>query len=293
MAVIAIREVWTGPRKGNQDTTTVEYERNFQVQTDSFKDGPLTVLNAPGLPGLLEAYVEPNGTVDTTAFCSRREPTQDQNNGMIWLVRCFYTDDVTASPWTAPPEIEWGSVDYQQPIYQDLDGKAVVNSAGEMFDPPVTRDDSRPTLIVKRWEMADPGANIVKYKDAVNSDFFYGQAPLTVKVKSITTQQRDYGKFTLWRTTYTFHIRPETWRLKLLDAGYVELITLGGFALPFNLGKRAILDVTGHPVSRQWPLDGVGHAVQIDSTKPIWGQLSYLNFRLYNELPFAGLALGI
>jgi hypothetical protein len=303
MSVTAVKETWVN-RRGAQTDTNSDYERVFRVLTDNPLDGPVTVLTAPGIPKLLEAYADANGSVDGNAFCNKREPTQDQDDPTTWLVRCYYTTDVTQSPWLAPPEVTWGTEKYQRPayaafnpFYPNPNDKSVtqfvpvINSAGEMFDPPPMFDDSRPTLTVRRNELVYNQAIAVLYQDAVNSDNFAGFAPGVAKMDSITAVSKQAGPITYWEVTYTIHFRREGWALLLLDSGYSEAVPD-----PNNAGKlikRLIYDPSGHPVSSQWPLNGVGQKLVLDTTKPINEQLVFLSFNVYKALAFADLRLGV
>lgn len=125
------------------------------------------------------------------------------------------------NPLDEPPIIEWFSAATMEPIDTDIDGKPILTSSDEPFDPPPTEEFydlvMRATYNVSFFDPV--GAS--NYKGAVNSDLFRGFAPGLAKVKEYRSRQ-------IWTLIDTFyvevtvelHFRSTGWKRKFLDQGY-------------------------------------------------------------------------
>src|SRR5579884_2127166 len=264
MAVLSVREIWNG-RRGSADEKAVrEYARVFRVVTSNSLDGALVAetavdpFNGTAIPNLFASYIEPNGTTfDLTAIARKIDVVQDDSDPNTWLVTVSYSNRTdlpelgNPNPLLRPSEIKWSFAQFQRIADVDIYGAAVVNSAGEAFDPPAEKDDSRPVLVVTRNEAGfDPGIAYL-YRDAVNSDAFFGAPPGTAKIQAIEATRHYENNFFYWQVTYTIHFRPDGWNLNLLDQGFNYLDTDGKT-------KLLIRDKNGAAVSKAVPLNGVG-----------------------------------
>src|SRR5581483_6338239 len=145
MAVLSVREIWNG-RRGSADEKAVrEYARVFRVVTSNSLDGALVAetavdpFNGTAIPNLFASYIEPNGTTfDLTAIARKIDVVQDDSDPNTWLVTVS-----NPNPLLRPSEIKWSFAQFQRIADVDIYGAAVVNSAGEAFDPPAEKDDSR------------------------------------------------------------------------------------------------------------------------------------------------------
>ena len=150
-----------------------------------------------------------------------------------------------------------------------------MNSAGDWFDPPLVRDDSRPVLTIVRNE-ADFDPEIAdSYRDTVNDDYFFGAAAGRVKCVSITGKQlfsADVlpGGF-YWVVTYTFQFNRDGWASPLLDQGFRRLVS----------GSRRAILVDGQPASAPVLLDGSG-GVLTPGDPPV-----YQTYHLYLEADYS------
>ena len=69
-----------------------------------------------------------------------------------WTVTAEYSSEFTLAenPTNDPATITWGSEQFQRVVVVDKEGDAVVNSAGDPFDPPIMADDSRRVVTVTK-----------------------------------------------------------------------------------------------------------------------------------------------
>lgn len=263
--------------------------------------------------------------IDIGAVVRRRNARQDSVAPQLWVVEVTYSvkpltgnggdpnkGDPTQqapNPLDRPAQWELSFQEFQRPVTEgylvndsdqllDAEGDpiaeedadtavavAIVNSAGDPYDPPPMRDDSRIVLVVTRNEPWPADATFARaYKDAVNSDTFFGVPPGFAKVKSIRARnayEPQIGKFI--QVTYEFTIREgnfdgDNWNLNLLDAGYNQLDGSGD--------PVAITDKNGVAVSSPQRLNGTG--VWLDNPDD---PSVYRRWRIYPRKPFAALGL--
>lgn len=92
MAIVNVKEVWSGREGGFNADFSRRYVRNFRVETDDTSDGPIEVGFAVGIPRLWERYVShQTGEIDNLALCNSVTPVQDAGNPYLWgcAVRVF------------------------------------------------------------------------------------------------------------------------------------------------------------------------------------------------------------
>jgi hypothetical protein len=242
VAVVAVREIWSGRGYSLDDKLVRTYTRVFRVETNNVLDGPALVRSAPGIPQIGHFYTNAGGTEsDPGAFVTRISPEQDQDDPRFWLVRVEYgTVSITSggkggndrvapnmrneNPLLRGPEIRWGTSKYQEVANQDRQTRApIVTSAGELFENGVERDQTRMTLSISRNEASFNHAFFSQFFDNVNVDNFFGFGTGEVKCESITGDFQFENNISFWRVNYEFAINKRTWKLRILDQGYKTL----------------------------------------------------------------------
>jgi hypothetical protein len=122
----------------------------------------------------------------------------DDTEWQHWLVECVWMpppDDssglqpVSLNPLLEPVRYtyEWANYTVQTETYGT--GLPAANTAGDAFDPPLERDDSRLVMVALRNYPQDINRLTAlgrNYQNTVNSDWFHGQPPGCAKVESIT-----------------------------------------------------------------------------------------------------------
>jgi hypothetical protein len=175
------------------------------------------------------------------------------------------------SPW-----LSFGQ--FETVPYQDKDGSPVVNSAGDPFDPPLMRDDSRPILTYKRNQALFIPSMAQQYRDAVNSDSLLGADPKTVKIADVQCEMALDPIIGVYnRVSWEFHFAslPNGWKFSVLDQGCKQLNS--------DSSSQEVINFFGTPTNSPVLLDGNG------SPLPPGEDPVFLTFEGYDELSFAAL----
>jgi len=172
---------------------------------------------------------------------------------------------------------------YQEAIWRDVDDEGIVNSAGDLFDPPPTRDSTHLIAKIKSNHTSIPSW-ILLYMNAVNKSNCtiggLGIAAKTAKVNRIDVGERKKrGDSVYYPLSVDIHIHRDGWRLEPLDQGLREVVS-GATTL-----RRHIVDDKGEEITSPVLLDGEGAKL----ANPTQANAEFLDFQIYNELNFAAL----
>ena len=284
MAVVgSAHEHWKG-RSASFNGGIWTYRRQWLVKTDDKTDREDTVSGASGLPAYAELHPAP---ISDAAYCTEIEYKQLSKTPLAWTViatytsgREFNTGGGSGSNTDATQDgvlVSWTSEIYQEAIFQDVSGDAIVNSAGDyLIDPSPTRDASH--LVAKiRANVASVPAWVLSYQNAVNN------ASVTIGGLAIASglakvQRIEIGELqnrnnsTFYPLSFEVHVHENGWRLKPLDAGFRERDGSDDLIQILNEGDN---NEPTTPV----PLDGSGAA--LDDPTP--STAVFLDFQVYEE----------
>lgn len=267
-----------GPAKNSKGSKS--YTRSFKLQTSLKTERAYHVGSHASLPVIGEVHPD-----DSTAYCVDLsvDPVEPWKG---WAVTAEYSTEraLAEDPTSDPALISWNSEQFQRPAIVDKNGDAIVNSAGDPFDPPEMIDDARRVVTIQK-NLASVPAWILTYQDAVNSDTFnvdgVSVAVGKAKMQSVTVGELQTRNSTSFRTvTFTIHFRYEGWLLRPLDAGFRELDYAGTLQ---NIKNEGDDELPGAPV----PLDGDGHALAL----PTPSTAVALSFDVYRTQAFSSLPL--
>lgn len=211
---------WLGVSNSNQDTDQIVYQQ------------------AVGAPWSLPIipYVSFNPFVTfPPQLCRGISVKQDSSAPRKWVLEANYSSEPlkgsdeqqAENPLDRPPAIKWSSKSYQLAIAYDRNGKAILNSAGDFFDPPVEVERSHWTVSISKNVLAVP-QSILEYANATNQSAFaiqgVGIAAECAKLMDIGLSERQsegegQNKVSFYTFDYTMELRAETWKLKTLDQG--------------------------------------------------------------------------
>lgn len=207
-----------------------------------------------------------------------------ESNEYAWIIEVNYDTEAEAeeNPLSRAAVVTWERAAYEKPCDRDIEGNPIINSAGQAFDPPVMKDDSRAVLkIVKNFATYDD-VLYEPYQDAVSSAPFKGRPRLTWKCAGITGVSKKENSVSFYEVTFEFHYRKETWIKSILDQGRYEL----GPAGPSDSGPSTIVGAYGplkpirdsarNLVSDPVPLNGEGQRAATPN------DAAYLPYEVYH-----------
>lgn len=196
---------------------------------------------------------------------------QDRQAPRKWEIDATYSSqpltgpekDQTVNPVNRPAKIKWRTQAYRKAVDKDINGRAIVNSAGDYFDPPPEADRSHWVAMIRKNVTAVPAA-ILGYDNPVNSKGFTIQgltvAPKVAKLLDIEISDLQVeGEYEFYTFDYALEFRPAGWNLKPLDQGY---------RYKSGSDRKNILDnsTPPRPVTSPRLLDGAGNVLANPTT---------------------------
>ena len=278
MSVTSFLEIHDG-RDGADDvrgrTAVRRYTRVFRATTSSDFDDANTVVAHASCPRLGNVYPR-----DIGAWCRGRRA--NSVNKRLWIVTATYSSEreMEEDPGADPPQFTWSTQQFQKIYVKDRDGKAIVNSAGDPYDPPIEGDDSRWSCTVTR-NVASVPSWLLSYKDAVNSEAFTIDG-ISVNAGSAKLQNIQIGPLQT-RNDITF--RQLSLTLTFAESFAVEVLD-AGFCYKDGTEQKRILVDGGEPTAPVL-LDGAGAVL----ANPTQDNAVYNEHNIYQEKSFSVLPL--
>lgn len=303
MAVTSVYELFEGRSGVDTFTRQRTYTRTFEVLTDDDDDGPAVAGGNVLLPRLGDSHPE-----DSQAVVVAVRPSQDGAEPRRWVVSIDYDTqpelpealqpsggaeqdvaDVPDSPLDRRPVWKFS---FQQttevatkgypvsPLGVGLVEEAIQTSAGMPFDPPVTIEVSRPVVTVTIQVPDLSPSYLLDVQDATNNAPWKGIPERCAKCVGVEAGSGFENGVFFWTITYTFAIKWDTWDIRVLDAGYHQLVH-NSQANPTDY-VAGIVDPNGHN-DGPWPLDGMGHKA-LPGADPV-----FLRYVVFRQADFATL----
>lgn len=201
------------------------------------------------------------------------------------------------SPMNQPPIRQWGWMVSQEPMQVDFDGVPVANTVGVPFNPPLTVEVRDPVCTINdnvaNWDVERSKA----YQDAVNNDWFWGNAPGQCKITEIVAAEQRQSGWRYWQRRIQIAFRALRFDSTgmMLDPKYLWLRRVANTSLYEKVpGKNGDYDSlrrikeqnTGRPISEPVMIDRDGQQIY-NPQDCVW-----LYFRFVQEAAFAALGLG-
>lgn len=284
MAVSSACEIWEGRDASADIRGEITFTRVFRVITDTYTDDGNVAGSAAIVPRVGDSF--PGFPF---VYCRQVVPRNESSDPRVWIVTCSYTNERSPSIQQDPNAdaaiITWNSEQFQRDLLFDKDNNAVANSAGDAFEPPPTRDESRLTATLRKNLIVIP-TWILQYPDAVNeSAFTLDGVPVAARVAKVqkigVSEPKQRNNITYRELTIDFHFKQETWDVSIWDLGFNAKDPLDP-----NLSKKRILLKDGSPKPTPSYLVN-GFKASIDEPSPA----SIRTFRVYTELDFSVLPL--
>lgn len=263
--------------------STREYTRTWMYVADAHTENAASVIAAFTAETKIEAKSEYPS--DKAALCRSIKASADSDDSLNWVITVTYkklanatddSEDSEDSPLDDKAEISWDFQQYEENVEFDQAGKAIKNSAGDPFQNPIVRDRSRAVLTVVQNEAQYSVNTALTYGDTINNNTFMSCPRYTLlckppKAKKIFSTAVKIGYY--WQVTYEFHLNPQGWLKRVLDAGLYE--KRQDPSAQNQLKLVPILDDHGMPVTVAKPLNGYGQKLHPE------GNPNWLEFKVY------------
>jgi len=298
-------------------------DREFQViQADTETDALAATLVSVGtvLPVMNDAH-------PASTFLLVDSVSVDQAVGFkFWTVKVHYSipkdgqahdgPGAQDNPLLEPPRIRWEFGASSEPIDRDINGNPIVNSAGDPFQQPVTRDFTTIFLVYTRNEPFFNVNTAITYSNKTNSGSIIiagaGQVAAGQMMCKSIAPASDYSATAQFvPVSYRFELRADGFKARMLDQGLrawytnpttsdVELAPLVTRKLqPITQPVR--FDGTGEPIAAtaQYVGDGVNYNATVARTTPAGATLDnaalpeavFLKYTIYGSADFLLLNL--
>ena len=221
------------------------YTHKWRVVTNDDDDNWDTVYNQArsstpnAIPAMWSTYSIGNGADTGVRLKEMRGDLEEPADSLRrWIVTGTWQapepgeepEDSPENPLERPVRyhLEWAN--YTRIVEKDQLGKAPVNSAGQMFDPPIEHDDARPVLVAVRneWPLSSIVAKALHYRNAVNTDDFYGAGKRQAKMESIiTSEKQTINGVNFYTVTHRIQFTDTSWDVEVVDQGFMHFENAG------------------------------------------------------------------
>lgn len=272
------------------------YTRQYIVISDDITDDEYFIRTNLGF-SLFSGHPDDAGARLKTISVQEQEPLTDargdgtHHHGAKWSATLEYglinpiETTTTGSPEAQPIEVAINGEIYTQICDFDISGNPIVNTAGDPFDPPVERDQTRCRIEITQnlstlaTGGSNPIATLLGYANSINNDVWFGFPVKTVKFQPpiIVPKYSQFADVIYYRVTYVFDYNPDTWTKKVENVGYRQLVTVSGVTT-----QQPIL-IDGAFATAPAYLDASGHYIPppINSS-----DIDELSFDIYSQIDF-------
>lgn len=304
MAITEVKRLCKGAGQSTYDK--LEYIEVYHVFSDDPDELSSAVRAADdgstSIPELGDAYPD-----NSSAFCSKVVPQQQENSRLYWIVTVTYEtpqsqDDTGGGgggdPTTFDDRIAWGSRTIQVPVEVDVNGLPIINSAGDKFDPPPTKDKYLLEVSISTNQSSYTGIESKNYMGKINDAnvAFTGwtAAAGTLLCASIEAQNKYKNNYEYYEVTYVFVYDPEGWVLSLLNVGFNERTQDRNGNLTLKHIEREDDDGNLVRVPNPVPLYGAGsgfegQAVPASELARSTSYINYIDFDILEEADFSSM----
>lgn len=283
MAITAVQLLWSGPAFSDDSEGSVGYTQTYRVYSNTPLESPVNVRAA--LPDIGTSYPG-----DFKATVKSRSADRPDTSRLVWDCTVNYEfdpeepDDPEENPLDEPIKFRWTSELYTKPVIKDRDDKAIVNSAGDYFDPPPEAEESRWSVNVQA-NVAQVPLAVLTYPGRVN-EFSFSVDGVDVDAEAARiialdiSEQKEKNDINYRTLTYTLEFREEGWDLEMLDQGF-RIKDAG------ELKDILVEDEDGNKARPSAPvlLDGAGSQL----TDPDPDNAEFLTFPVYKLLDYSEL----
>lgn len=211
-----------------------------------------------------------------------RLPTREPS--CMWDVKLQYStfappaESNSLDPELARVKRNWQTSEQTLYIVRDRNLSPILNGAGQPFDGGIAVTMEMPTLVYERNELNFSGATMTLYANSLNSDFYSGAEPGTLKMKVSATETFETD-FIYWKVRYEMAYFPLGWQPQPMNAGLYQRT---------GAGLRHCVDRDKMPVTSPVPLTSDGVQIPIEDLPD---GVNFITVPWYRTMPFSSLGL--
>jgi hypothetical protein len=259
-------------------------------------DSEYTALRARGITRV--GGYHPN---DPTMRCS--EVRARNESGHVWVVTASFTWDPIAYSASAnnaaaqqaiPVNVRVYPVTSEVSIDKDINGKPILNSAGQTYDPPVRKQVDDFVIEITRPETDFNYSKARSYNNTINQGAWNGlpggSCRMRVSAEKVHTPGTPGEAY--WLVTYTVQHRDDGWQRRMLNVGTVQAKLING-----ETRQAPITDDEGNPVPGIVPLDSDGKPLKgkaLDAARSgeaVAESVQVRKYDIYRKTSWGGLQL--
>jgi hypothetical protein len=300
MSIVLFEEMWQdrGAESAGVDDSTAT--RQWRVVTNDKTHDAIYVITYGLSAGILPQLYAP---LPTNAYLTARRLRADSQSEtpLHWIVTASYSSAPVSSeekdkeenpdPLNRKAKFRWSTNLYREAVEKDIDDNAILNSAGDYFDPPIERDRSNWVLTVTR-NMTSVPAWLLDYNNCPINESSFTVDGITVEEKKARLTTIDIGEEQIENNvkyrvlTMQIEFKKEGWTAKILDQGLRKRTDLAGGWKQVHIeveNDNGELSKVTSPVM----LDGEGGV--LDEPSP--DTAVFLDYELYEAKDFSVLPL--
>lgn len=264
MAVIKLAEVPNGRTRAevlNSDPPEIRYGRRFIAVTDDKTDHEPDILTHGSCPQPFDAHPD-----DPFAKLINRKAELIPDTLHGWYIVAEYSTnwrepETEDDPSMFRDRVTIGTSHVQQPLYFDAEtGDAILNTAGDPFDPPLMVDYALTTFQIEKNVLTKP-AWLLSLRNTVND------AAITIRGVNIGIKEARLTDVTITDKLYHNLIPYFTVGLSIEADARTQLARVlndGLFEINASTGKKQRIRFAGDEVAHPVPLDSNGASIDPD-----------------------------
>jgi hypothetical protein len=206
-------------------------------------------------------------------------------------------NDANQSPLTQPTVISYFTITSEEPIEDDVEGKAIATVNGEPIEGITRPISDLGVRLQKNFGTFDP-ASFYLFIDCVNSDTFLGFPPGTLRIANISADEQFYtdqddNDVPFWSVSVEIHARKpyqcepvEAWYKRVRHEGY-RIKTPDPFGTSAVFYRRAT-DEEGKPVTKPVLLNEDG-TEKVHPKDALSVEANYLLFPVFADVSFGSM----
>lgn len=280
MAVVDVTKMWSrdggtvSSPKADPNDYSFTLTEGYQVLVNDTADDVNDIIKSGKIPLIGDQF-----SSEIEAFVV--DYTMTKVSPIFWMVETTYKGD---NGDLGGADIEWGDVSTSEPIDQDWNGKAIVNSINEYVDG-LTMDIADQTCTVSRKFYFINTSAIAAYRHSTNSDTFLGWPAGTARLVGYSAKNRVKGGVVrdLWDVVARFQFR-YPYRTTSDKAWHKRFRNEGLYERRLGMTIRATDDL-GQEVTKPVLLKLNGER-ETDPEAAVW-----LHSQVYGSLPYNALGL--